>query len=105
MKTPKLIEMEEQSRKMEEQRKQREAQFAAQQAQRAQRAASQPKVDPWVAYMQRRGDTTPQYSGGTPKSSCCGNCRFYLMQTNECGDNKFRHPKGASDYCGNYRSM
>ena len=102
MKTPRTLDMEEQHRIMEEQRKQREAQQAAQWAQQA---AAKPKVDPWVAYMQRRGDTTPQYSGGAPKSACCGNCRFYLMQTNECGDNKFRHPTGASDYCGSHRSM
>lgn len=102
MKMPRTLDMEEQSRKVEEQRKQREAQFNAQQAQRA---ASQPKVDPWVAYMQRRGDTTPQYSGGAPKSFCCGNCRFYLMGTNECGTNKFRHPTGASDYCNEHQSM
>lgn len=94
MKTPKLIEM-------EEQRRQREAQQAAQWAQRA---AAQPRVDPVVGYLQRRGDTTPQYSGGV-SSSCCGNCRFYLMGTNECGENKFRHPTGASDHCGSYRSM
>jgi len=101
MKTPKLIEMEEQRRIMEEQRRQREAQLAAQQAQRL---AAQPRVDPVVGYLQRRGDTTPQYSGGV-SSSCCGNCRFYLMGTNECGENKYRHPTGASDHCGSYRSM
>jgi len=102
MKTPRTLVMEEQSRKMEEQRKQREAQQAAQWAQQA---AAQPKVDPWVAYMQRRGDTTPKYSGGVPKSICCGNCTYYMMGENKCGYNEFRHPTGASDYCNNHRSM
>lgn len=105
MKTPRTLDLEEQSRKMEEQRKQREAQFAAQQAQRA---ASQPKTDSWVEYMQRRQqymDTTPKYSGGVSKSSCCGSCTYYLMGANECGYNKYKHPTGASDYCRNFRSM
>lgn len=57
-------------------------------------------------YMQRH----QQYSGGTGYmgkacSSCCGNCRYYLMGSNECGNNHYKHPSGASDYCGAYRSM
>lgn len=47
----------------------------------------------------------PKYNGGSSSSSCCGNCRYYLMGDNKCGENKYRHPKGASDYCGSYRSM
>lgn len=51
-----------------------------------------------------------QYSGGTgymgkASGSCCGNCQYYLMGSNECGNNHFKHPSGASDYCGSYRSM
>lgn len=42
---------------------------------------------------------------GKSSSSCCGNCQYYLMGTNECGNNHFKHPSGASDYCGSYRSM
>jgi len=57
-------------------------------------------------FMQRHA----QYSGGTgymgkSSSSCCGNCRYYLMGSNECGNNHYKHPSGASDYCGAYRSM
>lgn len=45
------------------------------------------------------------YVGGSSSSSCCGNCRYYLMGDNKCGKNEFRHPRGASDYCGEYWSM
>lgn len=41
------------------------------------------------------------YSGG---SSCCGNCRYYMVATNECANNKYMHPSGASDSCINWCS-
>ena len=93
MKTPRTLVMEEQSRKMEEQRKQREAQQAAQ---LAQQAAAKPKVDPWVAYMQRRGDTTPGYSGGA--SRCCGNCAYFMLDDAKCAQKGWS--RSASDHCG-----
>lgn len=96
MKTPRTLVMEEKSRKMKEEQQKRDAQFTAQQAQRA---ASQPKVDPWVGYMQRRQqymDTTPQYSGGY--SRCCGNCAYFMLSDAKCArDDRSR---SASDHCG-----
>lgn len=100
MLTPKNIYYEEQRKILNEQSQQRQAAFAAQQAQR--QTSSSPAMDFLTRHAQY--SSPPQY-GNVPKSSCCGNCRYYLMGSNECGENKFRHPKGASDYCGSYRSM
>lgn len=100
MKTPKTLYFEEQSRILTEQRKQSEAASVERQAERAQKS-SYTAMD----FLQRHAENTRYEYGVVSKSSCCGNCTYYLMGSNECGYNKFRHPSGASDYCGDYRSM
>jgi hypothetical protein len=65
-----------------------------------------PRQSSGLDFLQRHAEyTSPtKYSGGSSSSSCCGNCRFYMMQDNKCGENRYRHPDGASYYCGSYRS-
>ena len=92
MKMPKALEMEEQSCRLEEQRRQQNARFVAQQQQRA---ATRTTTDPYIGYLQRRGNTNYGYSGGA--SRCCGNCTFYMTGDGKCAQKD--NYRSASEYC------
>ncbi len=78
------------------------SQMLAQQREREQRT----RQENAQRQAQMAASRVPKYVGGAGPStgSCCGNCRYYMVYDNKCANNKYRHPSGANDYCGDYRS-
>lgn len=90
------------------QQMEKNAQLRAQQnaqynAQRAQNSSSHTSaMDIWA---KKYENSTPKYIGGAQSVGyCCGNCTYYMPYQNECANNAYKHPSGASDYCNYHKS-